>query len=133
MKYLCLIYDDEAVLEAMPKNAADAFLGEYFAFTEEIGRSGHLVAGEALHPVASATTIRIRSGKLTATDGPFAETREQLGGFYLIEARDLNEAIQVASRIPSVRIGSIEIRPVVNFENDPAGGVPSHAARPAGA
>jgi len=116
MKYLCLIYDDEAQLAAMPKDESDAFMGEYFAFTEEIGRSGHLVAGEALHPVQTATTLRIRGGKLSTTDGPFAETREQLGGFYLIEARDLNEAIQVAARIPSARTGSIEIRPVVNFE-----------------
>ena len=74
--------------------------------------------------MATATTIRIRNGKLSATDGPFAETREQLGGFYLIEARDLNEAIQVASRIPSARTGSVEIRPVVNFEEEPDGCLP---------
>lgn len=118
MKYLCLIYDEEAKLAAMPKDESDAFLGEYFAFTDDIRRSGHYVAGEALHPVQTATTLRIRNGKLSTTDGPFAETREQLGGFYLIEARDLNEAIQVASRIPSARIGSIEVRPVVNFADD---------------
>lgn len=115
MKYLCLIYDEESKLAAMPKDESDAFMGEYFAFTDDIRRSGHLVAGEALHPVQTATTLRIRNGKLSTTDGPFAETREQLGGFYLIEARDLNEAIQVASRIPSARTGSIEVRPVVNF------------------
>ena len=115
MKYLCLIYDEEAVLDAMPKEQSDAFMGEYFAFTEGIRESGQYVAGEALHPVRTATTVRIRNGKLSTTDGPFAETKEQLGGSYLIEARDLNEAIQVASRIPSARIGSIEIRPVVDF------------------
>jgi len=115
MKYLCLIYDDEQVMDAMSKSEGEAFMGEYFAFTEGIRQSGHYVAGEALQPVASATTIRIRNGKVSTTDGPFAETKEQLGGFYLIEARDLNDAIQVASRIPSVRTGSIEVRPVVDF------------------
>ena len=124
MRYLCLIYDSEAQLEAMPKDAAEAFMGEYFAFSDEIRGSGHFVAGEALQPVATATTVRVRNGKLSATDGPFAETREQLGGFYLIEARDLNEAIGVASRIPSARIGSIEIRPIVDFEQDPTGCLP---------
>ena len=133
MKYLCLIYDDEAKLEAMPKEESDAFMGEYFSFTEDIRRSGHYVSGEALHPVAAATTIRMRNGKLGTTDGPFAETHEQLGGFYLIEARDLNEAIQVASRIPSVRTGSIEIRPVVNFEEDSSAAQPASQSAPAGA
>ena len=116
MKYLCLIYDEEKKLAEMPKSEADAFMGEYFAFTEDIRRKGQLVAGEALQGVDTATTVRIRNGKLSTTDGPFAETKEQLGGFYLVEARDLNEAIQVASRIPSARIGSIEVRPVMEFE-----------------
>ena len=115
MKYLCLIYDDEKKLEAMPQSEGDAFMGEYFAFTDGIKESGHYIAGEALQSVSTATTVRMRNGKLSTTDGPFAETKEQLGGFYLIEARDLNDAIQVASKIPSVRIGSIEIRPVVDF------------------
>ena len=90
-------------------------MGVYFQFTENIRHSGHYVAGEALQPIQAATTLRSRSGKLSTTDGPFAETKEQLGGFYLIEARDLNEAIQIASRIPSVRTGAIEVRPVVDF------------------
>ena len=115
MKYLCLIYDEEAKLAAMPKAESDAFMGEYFTFTEQVKASGHYVAGEALMPVHTATTVRIRNGKLSTTDGPFAETREQLGGFYLVEARDLNEAIQVAARIPSSRTGSIEVRPIVDF------------------
>jgi hypothetical protein len=120
MKYLCLIYDEEKKLEAMPKSESDAFMGEYFAFTEGIRKSGHYVAGEALHPVQSATTVRIRNGKMSTTDGPFAETKEQLGGFYLIEARDLNDALQVASKIPSARLGSIEVRPVVDFSQAPS-------------
>ncbi len=115
MRYLCLIYDDEKKLAGMPKGESDAFMGEYFAFTEDVRKSGHLVAGEALHPVQTATTLRMRDGRLVTTDGPFAETTEQLGGFYLIEARDLNEAMQVAAKIPSVRTGSIEVRPVMDF------------------
>jgi len=121
MKYLCLIYDEEKKLNAMPQAESDTFMGEYFAFTEDIRNSGHLVHGEALHPVASATTIRVRNGKLGTTDGPFAETKEQLGGFYLIEAKDLNEAIQVAARIPSARIGSVEVRPVMDFSQQESG------------
>jgi hypothetical protein len=115
MKYLCLIYDDEKTMEAMPKEEQDAFMGEYMSFTEGIVASGHMIAGEALHRVQTATTVRIRNGRISTTDGPFAETREQLGGFYLIEARDLNDAIQVAAKIPSARTGSVEVRPVVDF------------------
>lgn len=115
MKYLCLIYDEEKKLEKMSKDEGDAFMGEYFAFTDGIKQSGHHVASEALQPISTATTIRMRNGKLSTTDGPFAETKEQLGGFYLVEAKDLNEAIQVAAKIPSVKTGSIEIRPVVDF------------------
>ena len=116
MKYLCLIYDEETKLETMPKTESDAFMGEYFAFTDGIKKSGHYLGGEALQPVLTATTVRIRNGKLSTTDGPFAETKEQLGGFYLINASDLNDAIQVASRIPSARLGSIEVRPIMEFD-----------------
>jgi hypothetical protein len=115
MKYLCLIYDEEAKLATMSKADSDAFMGEYFAFTEDIKKSGHYLAGEALKPVNTATTVRMRSGKMSTTDGPFAETKEQLGGFYMIEARDLNDALQVASRIPSAKLGSVEVRPVEVF------------------
>jgi len=115
MKYLCLIYDEETKLGGMSKSESDAFMGEYFAFTEGIRKSGHYVAGEALQPVQTATTVRIRNGKVSTTDGPFAETKEQLGGFYMIEARDLNDAIQIASKIPSAKLGSIEVRPIVDF------------------
>ena len=113
MKYLCLIYDEEKKVGAMPKSEADAFMGEYGAFTEGIRQSGHYLGGEALQPATSATTVRVRNGKMSATDGPFAETKEQLGGFYLINARDLNDALQVASRIPSARSGSVEVRPIL--------------------
>jgi hypothetical protein len=115
MKYLCLIYDDEKKWETMSKAEADAYMGEYFAFTNGIKASGHYIGGEALQPVATATTVRSRNGKLSTTDGPFAETKEQLGGYYLIEARDLNDALQVAQKIPSVRTGSIEVRPIQEF------------------
>ena len=115
MKYLCLIYDEEKAIDGMSASESEAFMGEYFAFTQGIRESGQYVAGEALQPVSAATTVRIRNGRMSTTDGPFAETREQLGGYFLIEARDLNEAIQVAAKIPSARIGSIEVRPVVDF------------------
>ena len=88
---------------------------EYFAFTNELRDEGKYVAGDPLKPTATAHSVRVRDGQTMTTDGPFAETKEQLGGFYLIEARDLNEAIQVAAKIPSVRTGSIEIRPIVDF------------------
>ena len=115
MRYLCLIYDDEKTWANMPKDKSDAMMGEYFAFTEGIKQSGHYIGGEALQPVHTATTVRLRNGKVSTTDGPFAETKEQLGGYYLIHAKDLNDAIQVASRIPSARLGSIEVRPIQEF------------------
>jgi hypothetical protein len=116
MRYMCVIYDEEAKIGAMSKEEGEAFMGEYFAFTDEIKKSGHYLGGEALQPVTTATTVRIRNGKLSTTDGPFAETKEQLGGFYLINARDLNEAIQIAAKIPSARMGTVEVRPVVEFD-----------------
>ena len=112
MRYLCLIYHEEKKFQAMTKSELDALMGEYFTFTREIRDSGHYVNGNDLQPVRAATTVRVRDGKASTTDGPFAETKEQLGGYYLIEARDLNEAIQVASRIPSAKLGSIEVRPI---------------------
>ena len=112
MKYLCLIYDEEKKLSEMSKSDSDAFMGEYYAFTEGIRKSGHYLGGNDLEPTRSATTVRVRNGRTSTTDGPFAETKEQLGGYYLIEAKDLNEAIQVASRIPSAKLGAIEVRPV---------------------
>jgi hypothetical protein len=116
MRYLCLIYDNEKSWPTMPKEEADKMMGEYFEFTEGIKTSGHYVGGEALQPTQTATTVRVRSGKVSMTDGPFAETKEQLGGYYLINAKDLNDAIQVAAKIPSARIGSVEIRPIMEFD-----------------
>jgi hypothetical protein len=105
MKYLCLVYADERLLE----NFDDR---ECLAFDQGIRSSGHCAASEALEPVHTATTVRVRNGKVAVTDGPFAETKEQLAGFYMIEARDLNEAIRIAAEIPPARVGSIEVRPV---------------------
>jgi hypothetical protein len=116
MRYLCLIYDEEKRRDVMSDHEARAFTGEYFAFTKAIQDSGHYLGGEALESVHTATTVRVRNGKVSTTDGPFAETKEQLGGFYLIKARDLNDAILVASRIPSARLGSIEVRPIREFD-----------------
>jgi hypothetical protein len=112
MKYLCLIYFDERVLEAMPNEDMDRLMEEHAAFNLDIARSGHLLATDPLEPVRASTTLRVRNGKLSTTDGPFAETKEQLCGYYLIEARDLNEAIHVAARIPAASRGTIEVRPV---------------------
>jgi hypothetical protein len=116
MQYLCLIYEDEKAWQTMPPAESEKILGEYHAYTEAIGKSGHLLGGNALQPTETATTVRVRNGKLSTTDGPFAETKEQLGGYYLLQARDLNEAIQVASRIPGARFGSVEVRPVMEFD-----------------
>ena len=112
MKYLCLIYDEEKKLHTMPKSEGDAFMGEYFAFTEGIKKSGHYLGGNALQPVATATTVRVRNGKVSTTDGPFAETQEQLGGYYLIDVPDLDAAISWAARCPGASHGTIEVRPV---------------------
>jgi hypothetical protein len=112
MKYLCLIYSDESIWPALPKAETDAMMAEYGQFTEDVKRSGQYLGANRLEPTRAATTVRVRAGKLSTTDGPFAETKEQLGGYYLIEAKDLNDAIQVAARIPGARVGSIEVRPI---------------------
>lgn len=112
MKYLCLIYQDESAVQKIVKAEGKKIHGDYQAFTEEIQKSGRLLGNNGLQPTNTATTVRVRDGKVTTTDGPFAETKEQLGGYYLIEARDLNEATQIAAKIPSARFGSIELRPV---------------------
>jgi hypothetical protein len=105
MKYLCLVYLDERRLDELPDE-------DCVAYDTAVRKSGHCLASEALESVQTATTVRVRNGKLAVTDGPFAETKEQLAGFYMIEARDLNEAIQLASKIPPARVGSIEVRPI---------------------
>lgn len=117
MQYLLLIYDDEKKMAAMPEAEQKAFFGAYFEFTNSIKKSGHHRGGDALEPISTATSVRVREGKTLSTDGPFAETREQLGGYYLVEAKDLDEAISIAARIPSAKYGTIEVRPVVVFDN----------------
>ncbi|MFC3550945.1 YciI family protein [Lysobacter cavernae] len=116
MKYLCLFYDDESLFDAMPKGEFDSVLGEYFAVDDDLRRAGRMLGGEALQPARSATLLRVRDGRTSLTDGPYMETKEQLGGFMLIDAKDLDEAVAVMSRIPSARLGCIEVRPVLEFE-----------------
>ena len=112
MKYLCLAYEEESSLNALSGTEWDALRGETLSYLEELRMRGHLLSADALQSARTATTVRVRGGRVSLTDGPFAETKEQLGGFFLINARDLNEAIQVASRWPSARLGSIEVRPI---------------------
>ena len=112
MKYLCLIYNDEREMGTMPRPDGEKMMAEYSEFTESIKKSGHYKGGDALQPTTTATTVRVRQSKVSTTDGPFAETKEQLGGFYMIDAKDLNDAIQVAARIPAAKTGSVEVRPV---------------------
>ena len=115
MKYLCLIHHDERALETMSMEAFGVLRGRYIEFTESIIAHGHFLAGEALQPTSAATTVRMRNGTVTTTDGPVVASRESVGGFYLLEARDLNEAIRIAARIPDAQTGSVEVRPVVDF------------------
>ena len=112
MKYLLLCCHEEKKLDSMSKSECVAVMEETMAYCEELKKSGHLIAVEQLEPVQTAMTVRVRNGKASVTDGPFAETKEQVGGFFLIDARDLNEAIHVASKFPSARFGSLEVRPV---------------------
>lgn len=112
MKYLALVYYNEQIMNSMSQQEWDQLNRECMACGDSLRDSGHWVAGHALLPVETATTVRKRNGKISTTDGPFAETKEQLAGFYLLEARDLNEAIQLAGKIPPARYGSIEVRPV---------------------
>ena len=112
MKYLCLAYEEENKLNALSMSEWDALRGETLAYLEELRTNGYVISAEALQSARTATTVRVRGGKVAITDGPFAETKETLGGFFLINARDLNEAIQIASKWPSARLGSIEVRPI---------------------
>jgi hypothetical protein len=113
MKYLLLLYQNERIWEGRTAEEAGRIFQEYMDYTKGIHRDGNYIAGEALQPTATATTVRQRNGKTLTTDGPFAETKEQLGGFYLVEAKDLDEAIKLAGGIPAVRTGSIEVRPIM--------------------
>jgi hypothetical protein len=115
MKYLCLVYLEEKKLYALSKSESEALIKESLAYDDELRRSGHYIVSNALQPVRFATTVRAQRGNVSVTDGPFAETKEQLGGFVLIEARDLNDAIHVASKIPPGRLGCIEVRPIMEL------------------
>jgi hypothetical protein len=115
MQYLLLIYSDESDKKSATQADIDQMMREYGAFTASIVKTGNMKGGDALQPTSTATTVRVREGKTLTTDGPFAETREQLGGYYLIEAKDLDEAIKIAARVPTARNGSIEVRPVVEL------------------
>ena len=112
MQYLGLVYFEEPKLNTMPGDQLNDFMAECDACGMQLQASGHMLAGAQLQPVQMATTVRVRNDKLSTTDGPFAETKEQLGGFCLIEAKDLNEAIQVAAKMPPARLGSVEVRPL---------------------
>ena len=116
MQYMLLIYDNEKMWPSMNEKERNALMGEYFAFTEEIKKSGKLIKGDALQPTTAATTVRVRDGKRLTTDGPFAETKEHLSGFYLVDAKNADEAIHIAAKIPAAKFGSIEVRPIMKFD-----------------
>jgi hypothetical protein len=116
MQYLLLIYRNDAEYVKMDPAERKHMSAEYGAFTQSIIQSGHFKAGDGLQPTSTATTVRVRDGKTLMTDGPFAETREQLGGYYLVEAKDLDTAMGIAARIPGAKIGSIEVRPVMVYD-----------------
>jgi len=124
MKYLCLVYQEESKVNEIPESEYNEVVNDTIEYREVLKQSGHYIMSSPLQPVESATTLRVRNGILSITDGPFAETREQLGGFYLIEATDLNDAIRVASKMPPARIGSIEVRPLREITERPASSQP---------
>jgi hypothetical protein len=115
MQYLLLIYTSELDESKMTEAELGAYVGEYMEFSKGISASGHIRGGDALHPTSSANTVRVRTGKVSRHDGPFAETKEQLGGYYIIEAADMTEACTIAARIPGARFGSIEVRPIQKY------------------
>jgi len=115
MRYMLLIYDREVDWAKLAEQDKGRLYQEYGAFTEDIKKSGHHKAGDPLHPTSKAATVRVRGGRTVTTDGPFAETREQLGGYYIVAAKDLDEAAAIAARIPTSRTGSIEVRPIMEM------------------
>ena len=115
MKYMFLIYTEEGSESQVTLAEREAMMSEYFAFTKEVSAQGVLVAGDELKPTSTATTLRLHGNQLATTDGPFAETKEQLGGFYILECQDMDEAVGWAAKIPGAKHGSIEVRPIVNF------------------
>ncbi len=113
MKYMLLIYNEEKAWAGFTEAQRQGFMGEFMKFTQQIQSAGQWLSSSQLQPTAAATSVRVRDGKRLVTDGPFAETREQLGGYYLIEAKNLDEAIAIAARVPSVSVGTVEVRPLV--------------------
>ena len=122
VKYLCLVYQEEAKVDALSGSEYDALVDEVLAYREELRTSGHYIAANVLQPVRTATTVRVRNGRVSIADGPFAGTQEQLGGYYLIDARDLNNAIRLASKMPPARLGCVEIRPIEELDPESASG-----------
>ena len=116
MQYLLLIYGAENAWTVMSEAERNTMFADYMSFTDDIKKSGHYLGGNPLQPTHTATTVRVRDGKSSTTDGPFAETREQLGGYYLVDAKNLDEATGIAARIPGARLGSIEVRPVMAID-----------------
>ena len=116
MRYLLTIYHDEAVIEARSPEESARVGARYFAVADEMREAGAYVGGDGLQPVATATTVRVRDGERLTTDGPFAETKEQLGGFYVVDCKDLDEAIEWAAKIPGAKNGSVEVRPIMDYE-----------------
>ena len=115
MRYMLLIYTDPAVDAAQPPEAGDALMGEYYAFTQKIVASGELISGEPLQGIETATSVRVRGDRASTTDGPFAETKEVLGGYYLVDVADLDRATELAAQIPGARTGTVEVRPIWEF------------------
>jgi hypothetical protein len=116
VKYLCLVYHEEKILDALPKTQLDVLVRDSLDLCDELREDGQFIAAQALQSVKTATTVRVRNGKASITDGPFAETKEQLGGFFFIEAKDLDDALRIAARIPGGRIGNVEVRPIWELE-----------------
>jgi hypothetical protein len=122
MQYMLLIYDDEQAWQKLSEDERNSLYAAYGAFTNEVREKGALVAGEQLQPTSSATAVRVRDGKQVVTDGPFAETKEQLGGYYLIDVESVDEALEWAAKIPSARLGTIEVRPLVQMPVESSAG-----------
>jgi len=121
MQFMLLIYDDGEIWQGFSEEERNAVMGEYFAFTDQLREAGAYVAADALQPIGTATTVRVRDGEQLLTDGPFAETKEQLGGYYVVDVDSIDEAIQWAAKIPSARFGSIEVRPVMVYDREGVG------------
>jgi hypothetical protein len=116
MQYLCLIYENEKLAADMTEEKRNEVFAGYMAFTQKVKDLGVYLGGEALQPISTATSVRVRSGKVLTTDGPFAETKEQLGGYYLLDCKDLDQALQLAAEIPSSATGTVEVRPIMKFD-----------------